>query len=422
MNHAKTILLLDVDSVLVRPGGYRAALIATINYLIDQAGLPGLAPDETTLAFCESQGITNEWDMTPIILGIILEAFLSQFPQAVLAEDWEETAGIIRQYHAHPGPIDFNGPIASIAAWIEPGKSISKTIFERRSRNVELAPFRLLSRQPLFPGLFSNNEDVRHSITTELLQNFVLGSDIYFQTYATPSRVKAPSYLKEFDLPQLSGETRQAIELMTLEGRIAPVIYTARPSLPPPGTGYSQTGFAPEAEMAVELVELQAYPLIAYGRLLYLAQMLQISTDVLAKPSPFQALAAFLAAEVGDEKTALLLAVEICKLSGWVFPGEIVDNSTEPGLKEALEPILARMRAAGRIVHVVEDSPVGIQAGKQACEMLSGLNVPIEFHSWGISEDKAKQEALRKLGATIYTKTDDALKAILQQVSLIGLL
>ncbi len=35
------VLLLDIDGVLVRPGGYRAALHATLNYFVN---LMGLAP------------------------------------------------------------------------------------------------------------------------------------------------------------------------------------------------------------------------------------------------------------------------------------------------------------------------------------------------------------------------------------------
>ena len=52
------IILLDVDGVLVYPGGYRAALRATVNHFID----PSLEIDEETLTELERRGIASEWN------------------------------------------------------------------------------------------------------------------------------------------------------------------------------------------------------------------------------------------------------------------------------------------------------------------------------------------------------------------------
>lgn len=415
--------MLDVDSVLVRPGGYRAALLATLDYLTAQADISVNLPDETTLAFCESQGITNEWDMTPLLLGIILEAFLSHYPNVVLSQEWEQAAQTINSYHPRVDPVDYYDSIARVAEMQESGKSISKVIYERSQSNIEVSPFNRLSHEPLFQSLFLNNEDVNQSITTELLQNYVLGRDIFYETYHKHARISGPSFLKEYDKPLVSEKTILDIKANANDGNLTPVIYTARPSLPPRGVSFSSYGFSPEAELAVELVKMDEYPLIAYGRLLYLAKTLAISTDLLAKPSPFQALAALLAAELGEEKPALEIAAEICRDTGWI-PESMEMRESRPykqNKRELVDAVLEKMRLSRRIVHIVEDSPVGIQAGKLACDLLSGLSVPVDLHPWGIAEDHAKKEALLKNGALVFEKTDDALNAILQQVRLIDM-
>ena len=56
------IILLDVDGVLVYPGGYRAALRATLDHFI----YPTLEIDEETLTELERRGIASEWDMAPL--------------------------------------------------------------------------------------------------------------------------------------------------------------------------------------------------------------------------------------------------------------------------------------------------------------------------------------------------------------------
>ncbi len=71
------------------------------------------------------------------------------------------------------------------------------------------------------------------------------------------------------------------------------------------GTGF---GFAPEAELALELIGLPSIPLMAFGKLEYLASQYGLDPAALVKPSPFQALAAMLAAWTGEEWPSLQAA------------------------------------------------------------------------------------------------------------------
>ena len=51
-----SVLLLDIDGVLVKPGGYRAALHATLNYFVNLMGLPQFNFSEEKLAGFDSFG------------------------------------------------------------------------------------------------------------------------------------------------------------------------------------------------------------------------------------------------------------------------------------------------------------------------------------------------------------------------------
>ena len=65
------IHLFDMDSVLLHPGGYRAALIATITHFASALGLEDVAPTFEEIEAFESVGITSEWDMAPICVAAI---------------------------------------------------------------------------------------------------------------------------------------------------------------------------------------------------------------------------------------------------------------------------------------------------------------------------------------------------------------
>ena len=73
-----TVILLDIDGVLVHPGGYRAALHATLNHFVNLMGLPHFEFPEEKLAGFEKRGITSEWDMVPLLLGVLWEDILSR--------------------------------------------------------------------------------------------------------------------------------------------------------------------------------------------------------------------------------------------------------------------------------------------------------------------------------------------------------
>jgi hypothetical protein len=87
-----TILLLDIDGVLVHPGGYRAALHATLNHFVNLMGLPHFEFPEEKLAGFEKRGITSEWDMVPLLLAVLWDDILARQPLSNLPADVSSAA------------------------------------------------------------------------------------------------------------------------------------------------------------------------------------------------------------------------------------------------------------------------------------------------------------------------------------------
>jgi len=415
----KRILLLDIDGVLLQPGGYREAVKATINYFTRQAGLPDLAPEEGILAFFESRGITNEWDIVPICLATILETILGMCPEIILPEDWASAAANINCQQEKIGSVDYRKKIQEITQLFKTGKSPSTVIFEAGLNGCVGQPFPLFCKHPLFTSLFHDNKEVAESLTTRIFQNFVLGSDVFQEIYHINPLIITPPYLNQYDRPLLSEWNCREILKLSKEGRISAVAYTARPSLPPEGVEIALEGYSPEAELALALVGLSEIPLIAYGRLRFAAQLFQVSTDQLIKPSPFQALAATIVASMSknEEKRALILAGEFCRMDG-LLPKKEGQEVNGMYFKPEISDFLSRVRTYHLVIDVVEDSPIGLSAIKHACQILSDLDVSLEVHGWGVAQDASKKKALEEVGAVVYSSTDEVITSILGNLHL----
>jgi hypothetical protein len=418
MSEIKRILLLDIDGVLLQPGGYRKAVKATINYFTRQAGLPDLSPEEEILALFESKGITNEWDIVPICLATILETILESYPEIILPVEWALAAANINSQKATITSLEYRKKILEISRFLKTGKSPSKVIFEAGLNRLEGAPFPLISKQPLFITLFNDNKNVEGSITTRVFQNFVLGSDLFQEIYHLDPLIITPSYLNQFDQPNLSERNCHEILLLSKAGIISPVAYTARPSLPPGTTITSEAGYSPEAELALKLVGMEDIPLIAYGRLMFAAQLFQVSTDLLIKPSPFQSLAAISVAVMSkkDEEKALIFAGNICEASG-LFPNRNERTPERKYFDPGVSDFLLKLRAYRLVIDIIEDSPIGLTAAKHACQILSGFNVSAEIHGWGVAQDRSKKTALEEMGAEVYSSTDEVISIVLKDLS-----
>ena len=111
--------------------------------------------------------------------------------------------------------------------------------------------------------LLGNVYDVLGTPTTRAFQTYTLGSARFADTYGHPAPFESESYLNRYDWALLSDTSRaRLLDWLQTPGSGAAgsgaAIFTARPSLPPPGVDGAAartiSGYSPEAELAVELL------------------------------------------------------------------------------------------------------------------------------------------------------------------------
>ena len=70
-----TVLLFDVDGVIVDPRAYKVGVIRSMEFLCTACGLRDVAallPQPSEIAYMESRGIHDVWDITNIMFGLVL--------------------------------------------------------------------------------------------------------------------------------------------------------------------------------------------------------------------------------------------------------------------------------------------------------------------------------------------------------------
>ena len=80
------VYLFDIDAVLLHPGGYRAALHATLRHFAQQLGLSAPLLTAEQVEVFEAHSIISEWDISAICMAaVVLEALLAAPALAVPA-------------------------------------------------------------------------------------------------------------------------------------------------------------------------------------------------------------------------------------------------------------------------------------------------------------------------------------------------
>jgi hypothetical protein len=402
---ARRVFIFDIDSVLVEPKGYRAAVRATQAYFTHAMQLDdGVLVDDDIYSFFEACRVTSEWDMVPLALAILLEKILEAHPKLSRQDDLETCMQAIRRIPPDnlPGEIDYRTPILAISTHLHsqnyPAYQVLKLAQSVRSKT-EQAPesgfptFSILAQTPILEILLAHTRDIYRSPTTRLFQQFSLGSRAFERTYDLFPDVETPSLLLEHDQSLISHNMGQTLAQLYQSGDLALCAYTMRPSLPPSEAQIGNKGYSPEAEMALQLVNLTGIPLIGYGRIHYLAQQVGWSEEKMLKPSPVQAIAAVLAAVTGEELTALHTALKVYQ-----------------GITGALDSFSLGDEI---IVSVFEDSAGGIEAMQLAGDLLARAGMKIQVHSYGITNHPEKGAALQRNQIPIFQSTEEAVKVAL---------
>lgn len=394
MTKTRTLILLDVDGVLVHPVGYKDALRATIDMIADQMGLP--APDLTydEIAVFEACGLTNEWDSGAMCASALLLAALELRPD-LQRDTLDATFAAIRDANLSFDRPDFIREARAIATARTDGHYPAATY--RTLLATQVDPVLL----PLLDTLLSDVYNVLGTPTTHLFQTHTLGSARFHETYGHPAPFESESFLAMRDHSLLSTESRARLLAWVGDPAHGAVVYTARPSLPPfdlasdaaPGRG--PIGYAPEAELALDLLELVGHlPLIGQGRVGWLAWRNGRAAADYIKPSPVQALAAIGAAASGYEMDALIAAAALAE-------------------QRELRGPLAELRDETIHVIVFEDSTGGIHATHGAVEQLQHAGINASFEAIGVSPHADKRAALNTVTDQVVDDINEGLALVL---------
>jgi hypothetical protein len=381
------VVLFDLDGVLIRPGGYRAAVEASINHFSDRMGLGKQAPAEEDVSLMEACGITSEWDMVPIFLAILLENIsrlrneplpdcsLPDLLPRITAMGLSLKRSYRRAILKLARYLDVHLPPAeAVLAAVQSGKTMPH-----------------LRGKQFVRELLSNTRSTKDSFTTRIFQTFILGNEGFQANYGIEPDFKSESLLKLNDRCLLNREDQYLLRDMINQQVIKVSVITARPSLPPSFEDGKKNDYSPEGEMALKLTGLENVSLIGYGTMQYLADLVHTSPDSLIKPSPVQALAAIAFPFNQDEKRVLKWSA--------AFVGLATDEDWMVDLPARIE------------VHIFEDSPIGIQASQAAAALLNKNKYTVTVKAWGIATNQDKIRALEAVGATVFPEIHGAIQA-----------
>jgi len=391
------VALFDLDGTLIRNAGYRVAMAATMNHFGRQMGVAGLAPEEDDLALLESLGMTNEWDMLPLCLAVVFETGLAQRSHPSLpgtldaALEWmaAQAFGALR--------VDYAGAFRRLAVYLEPHLAPADAILIGCLAHPSGSPLPHVAAGGLLAALFAGKEDPAQSATTRVFQQYILGTEVFQRTYGLPAEFAASSALQEHDQPLLEADLCRRLRERHIAGQLPLAVLTARPSLPP--LQVAQPGFAgsPEAEMAAELLGWDALPLMAQGKVRYLAQMVSAPVDLLLKPAPVQALAALAVACGADDLAALAWAGRLCA-AGRTEALDVAANGVSERLPQRFT------------IHVFEDSSTGVVAVQRAVAVLRAHGLQADWCAWGVADQPDKVRSLQALGAQVFGDVNQAVR------------
>jgi hypothetical protein len=398
----KNVFLFDIDGVLIHPGGYRESFKQSLSYLFEKWKIGPLDIPSDIPELFESFGVTNEWDMIPILFAVYIDRYLENVSQNMIITNMDDFIRVVSL--PSDDSVNFQMHIGELASAISfepvPAEKVLQGMDDKLCLNH-------LSKHPLLARyLLEKTRDINISLTTQVFQNFVLGSDIFSATYQREIIVDCPSGLKSYDKKIISETNQHWLGNKLLSDQICAAFYTARPSYPP--LGIEADGiYAPEAEIAKEIIGIESIPLIAFGRVSYVAGLCGLSPDAFLKPSPYQALAAIGAALMKDEWAGLSFALEIMRELGEI------EVQPENRSKDRHFDILP---SESLCLYIFEDSPTGLRAGKRAAELLKRSGVNIDLHLIGITDHKAKRKALTSEGAVIFEDINIALENISDKI------
>ncbi len=388
--HPPMIILFDIDGVLIHNQAYRAALRQTVAYFSQRLGLGEITVTEADNDVFESQSITVEWDSSAICVGALLvERWKAKPFEALHSDFW----AALDELAADPISIerpDFGALARRVGQATLAGTLPSHTALSLFRHDLDGHP----QGMPLLDQLLSDCYAIERAPAAQIFQNYALGHRRYAEHYGLPPHGECEALLEELDRPSLQAEMRDRVLRAQEAGHIFPVIYTARPSLAPVEVGGKLRGYTPEAEIARDMVGLNLMPVIAYGKVDWLARKVGLRGRDLVKPSPVQAMAAIATARTGLEVESLKAALAVARGDHLRFP---------------------LTACKGETVHVFEDSASSLRAVTRAVELLNRQGLDLRLVRHGVAPaGSPKWETLAQAADVVHEDVNEGLEEVLR--------
>ncbi len=261
-------ILLDIDGVLVRPGGYRHAFINTVNYFLAFFGQSHLSVDEKIAEKFEFAGIQAEWDMVPLTIAAFFDWYavfsqrtepfgtVANAAQLIPVGTAEDFIAFLNPKILEYGEIPLNDEIYPLAVLNHCRQEKIKSILSK------------IWADPILSEILDNTQNVHASVLFRRLENEILGSKIFYETFGFWPEADLSSSLEQFDVPLISDFYREKIGDMN-GGAIHACMMTARPNLLPTGVDPDTVvshRILPEAEIARKAIGWKTCRLSGLGR------------------------------------------------------------------------------------------------------------------------------------------------------------
>jgi hypothetical protein len=392
--NVKKIFLLDLDNVLVYPGGYREALKATVHFFSRAMGAGDGFLDDAAIETFEAHGITSEWDSSAICVAVLLVELIRANDGLLLSSELDTSLSAICKVSPSRPNLDLATWARRIARAIPqfgyPSDAALSTLLE------EVKKFSLRPQiEILLHALLDHTRDFSRSPAMRVFQQYTLGSKGFSKHYGMPAAFETPSCICAYDRPALLSKYRDVVLDLCARGSISAAIYTSRPCWPLTLPGRVED-YSPEAELALDLVGLKTLPLVGAGHTAWLAAQHNQRPEQFIKPSPVHALAAIGMALGGNERAALEAALFVTETQKLRDPLDVLHG-------QQVE------------IHIFEDSTVGIQGVRDAASHLQKAGVIATLKEWGIATNPEKRQALKNLGVPTFDDINHALEAAVER-------
>ncbi len=363
-------MLFDMDGVLIRSRGYYFSLQSMIKLLGRNLGLENTELGMNEILKLEAIGVFHIWDHLIFFSSLLMLHTWKANPKAKIPKLLVSAPSRMCDIQK----IDF----MEYTQALKSDHVYSSTDI----RDFILAHGNHLNSNQIsyLDFILDSSREIYRSPVLPLMQEFILGSQLFQQTYDLDSQLSLKSYPQQYDKPVLSEDNFNLLQKWLKSKDHHGAILTSRPNLPPDKDFFG----TPEAEIGLKIIGLENLLIIGAGSLDWLADKDQTPRRGYNKPNPVHALAAMQAAIGQTIEFSLTTAVKL------INQEHILQIKDEwQNLNHAR-------------IYVFEDSTGGLISAQKAGQLLVDIGIPNKMHLIGIGEQSDKVRSLLTISDQVY--------------------